>query len=113
MRPVLICLLLAVTTPLLAEEAVPPPPSIPAEVGAVGVEPLVDEGLQPEVRIRQTKEGGVAKEYRINGRLYLVKITPRVGPPYYLIDSDGDGSLETRRSELDSPETVMWRLLKW
>jgi hypothetical protein len=33
------------------------------------------------------------EEYRMNGVLYMVKVTPTVGPPYYLIDTTGDGNL--------------------
>jgi len=34
----------------------------------------------------------MVEEYRIRGRLYMLKITPRVGRPYYLIDPRGDGN---------------------
>jgi hypothetical protein len=43
----------------------------------------------------------------------MVKITPSKGLPYYLVDSDGDGVLETRRNELDNPEVVKWRIFSW
>jgi hypothetical protein len=32
------------------------------------------------------------EEYRMNGKLYMVKVTPAHGVPYYLIDQRGDGS---------------------
>ena len=35
------------------------------------------------------------EEYRVNGRLYMIKITPRIGLPYYLIDNHGDGTFAT------------------
>jgi hypothetical protein len=53
------------------------------------------------------------EEYRSNGRLYMVKITPARGYPYYLIDSDGDGSFDTRRNELDPPNIHQWILFRW
>jgi len=91
-----------------AQQEAPPPPPMPQDV----VDPLPDEGLQPEVTI--TKRGGdVIEEYSVGGRVYMVKITPSKGLPYYLVDSDGDGSLETRRNELDNPEVVKWRLFSW
>ncbi|MCK7578061.1 MAG: DUF2782 domain-containing protein [Chromatiales bacterium] len=37
------------------------------------------------------------EEYRIGGRLYMVKVTPKRGRPYYLVDRDGHG--EFARSE--------------
>lgn len=68
--------------------------------------------LEPAVTIRRPGNE-IIEEYRQNGRLYMVKITPSKGLPYYLIDSDGDGSLETRRNSLDDPEVVRWRIFSW
>jgi hypothetical protein len=71
-----------------------------------------DQELQPEVTIIQ-RDGAAIEEYRVGGQLYMVKITPSKGLPYYLVDSDGDGVLETRRNELDNPEVVKWRIFSW
>lgn len=93
-----------------AQEEVPQPPPMPESVDEAP--PQQDEELQPEVTI--TKRGGdVIEEYSINGQVYMVKITPSKGLPYYLMDTDGDGSLETRRNELENPEVVKWRLFSW
>jgi hypothetical protein len=71
-----------------------------------------DEELQPEVTIvHHGKE--TIEEYRVNGQLYMVKITPSNGIPYYLMDTDGDGSLETRRNDLENPSVVQWRIFTW
>ena len=57
-----------------------------------------DHALEPEVTIRS--EGGIIhEEYRINGRLYMIKIIPAKGPPYYLMDYEGNGRF--RRSDLE------------
>ncbi|MEN8169353.1 MAG: DUF2782 domain-containing protein [Pseudomonadota bacterium] len=86
----------------------PPPPPMPAE----DVYSQVDEGMEPQVTIiRRGKE--MVQEYRVNGQLYMIKITPSKGLPYYLVDSDGDGSLESRRNSLDDPEVVKWRIFEW
>jgi len=54
------------------------------------------------------------EEYRVNNQLYMMKITPSIGPPYYLIDRDGDGDLETKRFELDENFQVpQWVLIRW
>ncbi|GMQ77180.1 MAG: hypothetical protein BMS9Abin01_2501 [Gammaproteobacteria bacterium] len=42
-------------------------------------------------------------EHRINGRLYMIKVIPAKGPPYYLIDTEGNG--EFIRSELAQETT--------
>jgi len=68
---------------------------------------------EPEVNIIHRKDTTI-EEYRINGRLRYVKITPRVGKPYYLVDKDGDGELESRHTDLDGiPPIAEWILLKW
>ena len=72
----------------------------------------LEEGFEPEVTIIRRRETQI-EEYRHNGMLYMIKITPKRGYPYYLIDSDGDGSLETRRNERGNPEVVQWRLFSW
>jgi hypothetical protein len=99
------------TTSLSAQEESPVPPSLPAQSPEASKAPQ-DQELQPEVTITK-HNGDVFEEYRINGQLYMVKITPSKGLPYYLMDSDGDGSLETRRNELDNPEVVKWRIFSW
>lgn len=108
---VLPLLLLLLTSLAWAEEEmaeVPPPPPMPEE----GAYSQVEEGLEPEVTIKK-RGREVVEEYRINGQLYMIKITPSKGLPYYLVDSDHDGSLETRRNSLDNPEVVRWRIFTW
>lgn len=96
---------------LVAQEEAPPPPSLPEQEQAEAA-PAQDEELEAEVTIIRRGED-VVEEYRVGGQLYMVKITPSKGLPYYLIDSDGDGVLETRRNELDNPEVVKWRIFSW
>jgi hypothetical protein len=62
-------------TPADAEllEDVPPPPKV------IEGQPM-DE---PEVTIRKKGEDSI-EEYRINGELYMMKVTPKSGKPYYL-----------------------------
>ena len=68
-----------------APAVVPPPPTITEDAaGAVA---------EPEVRIIQRGDDKV-EEYRLNGHLYMVKVTPSIGFPYYLMDDDGSGSLK-------------------
>lgn len=67
---------------------------------------------QPEVRIIRKKEA-VIEEYRVNGRLRFIKITPSVGNPYYMVDTDGDGVLETREDNFSNPPINQWILLEW
>ncbi len=61
-------------------EDIPPPP-------VMGTDENVDE---PEITIVK-KKGETIEEYRINGQLYMMKVTPSHGVPYYLHKEDQDG----------------------
>ncbi len=72
-----------------------------------------DEPPYAEVIIRREGEK-VIEEYRLDGHIYMIRIVPPVGPPYYLIDVDGDGELEVRRSDLERGLRVhQWKILEW
>jgi hypothetical protein len=60
-------------------EPPPPPPGM-----------VDDAALEPQVTIKKRGEDRV-EEYRMNGKLYMIKVTPSHGVPYYLVDSKGDG----------------------
>ncbi len=111
MKKILGLTLLLFATGLFAEEPVkledlpdaPPPPSV------------VDSGetLEPEITIINKGEETI-EEYRLNGNLYMIKITPVVGPSYYLLDQDGDGLMETNMSEIYSNFVVpQWVIFSW
>ena len=76
-------LLLALMLSSLAVAAPPsdrPPGLKPVPGGAPGPDDA------PAVTIKPSGQGSVV-EYRTNGKLYMIKVTPKVGKPYYLIDS--------------------------
>lgn len=80
-------------------QPVPEPPPPPA--------PLDDPADEPQVTIIKRGEDRV-EEYRMNGKLYMVKVTPPHGKPYYLVDDQGSGVM-SRRDDLDSGVRVpMW-----
>jgi len=89
-----------------AEPDILKPPVIP--------EPLRDgESIEPDINIIQKKDRTI-QEYSVNGKLYMIKITPTIGLPYFLMDTDGDGSFETTQHELDSGLLIpSWILLEW
>ncbi len=68
----------------------------------------VDDSLEPQVTIRQ-REGDTIEEYRVNGRLYKIKVTPLRGEPYYLIDPRGDGNF----IPMDGPGTPGLSIPQW
>ena len=72
-----------------------------------------DPELEPEVTIIQ-REDEIVSEYRLNGVLYMVKITPNVGKPYYFLDRDGDGVMESKMSNLYNDFKVpQWVIFSW
>jgi hypothetical protein len=86
---------------------VPEPPRYPA-----GVE-VVDETVpEPAVTIVE-RERDTVYEYRIKGRLYMIKVVPQVGPPYYFVDQDGDGNMETRATDYTLIRVPHWVLATW
>ena len=61
-----------------------PPPQPPIDTNETDALP------EPEVRIT-TQNGDRHEEYRMGGRLYMVKVVPKKGRPYYLVDKEGKG----------------------
>ncbi|MDX8379746.1 MAG: DUF2782 domain-containing protein [Gallionella sp.] len=85
------CAALAAQTDKLA--SLPPPPAL--ETG-----PDTSVSDEPAVTIIK-KEQLTVEEYRSGGRLYMIKITPKFGPAYYLVDDRGDGKF-ARQESLDT-----------
>ena len=50
-------------------------------------DPSID---QPEITIREERDEYI-EEYRMNGNLYMMKVTPKNMPPYYLIKYEANG----------------------
>jgi hypothetical protein len=92
-----------------------PPPIPPEDAQDVPIPPKIEqEQIEPTVTIRE-EEGQRIEEYRLNGRVYMVKVTPEGGIPYYYIDNDGDGTLklDPTRSAFDPVRPVYWKVKEW
>ena len=74
-------------------EAVPetPEPPLPVQSG---------ETLEPDITIIR-KGKNTVQEYRRGGRLYMIKVIPDIGPPYYFVDNNGDGKMDVLKNEAD------------
>jgi hypothetical protein len=111
-----VCAVILFSSPLFAQDDLEKPPPIPPEDAQdVPIPPKIQgEQIEPTVTIRE-EEGQRVEEYRLNGRVYMVKVTPEGGIPYYYIDNDGDGRLEldTTRSALDPVRPVYWKVKEW
>lgn len=70
------------------------------------------EKIEPEVEVKEFDNRRV-EEYRVNSNLYAIKVKPKNGKSYYLIDPEGTGQMEWRR---DAPESISipnWSLKSW
>ena len=72
--------------------------------------PPIDQA--PVVKIRTVDNGDVVEEYRVNGRLTMVKVKPRNAPAYSLLDTNGDGRLDKKDAE-GPVAPVYWTLYEW
>lgn len=96
-----------------ADEAeVPAPPAMPDR------EPMPERAPQldlppPTVTIRREDEQ-LIEEYSIQGRVYMVRVTPKNAPPYVLVDMHGTGELRRADTEVGPHIHVPhWILFEW
>ena len=103
MRRLFLILSMLVAWPVAAQQPTdlqplpepPPPPGV------------MDPALEPQITITQ-RGSDRGEEYRMNGKLYMLKVTPPNAPSYYLIDERGDGKM-TRQDALGGKLSVpMW-----
>ncbi len=106
---ILLMLLLIFAAPVTAQELVPlQPPDLPQ----LQPEPLETEDPlleEPLVIIRKRGEDKV-EEYRIDGRIEVIKVTPLIGFPYYLYDDTGDASYISDGVLDDGVRPPMWSI---
>ena len=105
MRRTIVLLLSALALNVAAQtqprklEPIPEPPPPPTSL---------DESLEPQVTITRRGEDKV-EEYRMSGKLYMLKVTPPHGVPYYMVDNTGGGTWVRQPGSLDSDVRVpMW-----
>jgi hypothetical protein len=106
---------------LASGQGAPPPPGLapvpeppPLPPGEVTTTPPAADQPAPEPQVTVIRRGEeTVEEYRINGRMYMMKVTPPTGQPYFLIDHRGDGVF-TRQQSLDNGlRPPMWVLFRW
>jgi hypothetical protein len=66
---------------------------------------------EPQVTIR-TEGDKTIQEYRQNGFLYAIKVTPKGAPPYFLVRADGTDENFIRS---DQPDMLIpsWKIFEW
>ena len=81
----------AANTPAPVLQPLPPPPKLENNAA--------DNDLEPQVTITRKKDV-VIEEFRVGGKLFKIKVTPKIGKSYFLIDERGDGQF-SRTDTLD------------
>lgn len=97
-------------------ERAKPKDVVPVEDAPVASKELIPpkEKATLEAKVTTVKKGAdKVDEYRMNGKLFKMRITPAKGPSYFLVDPKGDGNF----IRADGPEqkiaTPTWVLLEW
>ena len=98
------------------------PPLVSTETNAISEEAFqkIPKDLRPEeleqrddttVVIRSGSDRTI-REYRIGPFLYAIHVTPKVGPPYFLVAADRQGTHYIRS---DKPGMLVpsWTLFEW
>ena len=87
-----------------APQEAPIPPKAPPPAG---------EDTGPTVTIRSTRDGDRYEEYRQNGHVYMVRVTPAHGVPYTLMDTDQDGRLDESDAAKQDVSPVYYTIYEW
>ena len=98
--PVLFLTLLLSGPALAAAPSDQPPELTPVPDGPPGADDT------PTVTIKSTNEGTV-EEFRSGGQVYMLKVTPKIGKPYYLVDPSGNGRFN-RMETLPGLQPPQW-----
>lgn len=115
MHYILFLLLLCFTLPVIAQSDQPkdlqPLPEL-AEPPPLPPDLELDPELEPQITIRKRGEDTI-EEHRISGEIYMIKVIPKIGLPYYLVKNRGRG-LHTHPGEPGSNVSPpMWQLLEF
>ncbi|MGD0960290.1 MAG: DUF2782 domain-containing protein [Methylomonas sp.] len=108
-----ICLLLILPVFCQAAEPanepadVPEPPDLPLPVQS-------GEEMEPDITITRKGQDTI-QEYRRDGKLYMIKVTPQIGPPYYYKpEINGDGEMDVKKNDIDKNTNInRWTLFEW
>lgn len=104
MRRLILVLLSAVALNVAAQTRPPKLEPIPEPPPPAG---LSNESMEPQVTITKRGEDKV-EEFRMGGKLYMLKVTPPHGVAYYLVDNVGDGSWIRQDSRDSGLRVPMW-----
>ncbi len=112
MRSLLLALLMLCPLLAAADQPAASPPATAAG-SAIPPAPLPDDSSdEPQIVIKQHGSDRY-EEYRIHGMLYMIRVTPARGRPYYLVDPRGDGQFVRKDLVHGAVSPPMWVLHQW
>jgi hypothetical protein len=114
-RTLIAIVLAAIAFPAAAQSTARPKPPGTTALEEPPPPPLVatDPTFEPQVTIR-TEGDQTIQEYRVKGKLYMQRVTPKHGKSYILMDHKGDGTFMRQDNPLDSGVRVpQWVLLEF
>lgn len=80
---------------------IPPPPGVSS-----------DSAWEPQITIVQRGEDRL-EEYRVRGKLYMIKVTPPHGTPYFLFDPNGQGQFQRLNEITPNLLVPLWVLFSF
>jgi hypothetical protein len=115
-RILLAAIFVALSLPAAAQSAARPRPPGTTPLEELAPPPLLSENevsssAEPEVTMRTEGEETI-QEYRVNGKVFMQRVTPKHGHPYVLMDYNGDGTFVRNDHPTDPGVRVpQWVLL--
>lgn len=85
---------------------VPPPPKLSNA-------PTTDDADGPQVTIRQDGESKVEEFRTKGGKVYAIRVTPRIGKPYLLVDPDGRGTMTNADEINGGVKAPQWTIFEF
>ena len=84
----------------------PPPPKLSNT-------PTPEDAEGPQVTIRQEGDSKVEEFRTRGGRVYAIRVTPKIGKPYVLVDPDGKGSMTNAGDINGGVRAPQWTLFEF
>ena len=85
---------------------IPPPPKLSNA-------PAGDDAEAPQVTIRQDGESKVEEFRTRGGKIYAIRVTPKIGKPYVLVDPDGKGTMTNATEINGGVRAPQWTILEF
>ena len=124
MHQIIFTLILSFSLPIMAQSNQPEdlqplpelsePPPLPelSEPPPLPPDIELDPELEPEIKIIKRGEDTI-EEHRVNGELYMIKVIPRIGLPYYLVRNRAGTEFSLPGDVGIDVSAPMWRILEF